>query len=193
MTMRKPVFLAIIMVAILVTGIVPVSHLEAGKKNPISAITPVSASKVTISSNSLVLPYQVIVTPGTSSYKQIAANCYSAIVNATVVNNSTSIQYLDFQDFRIVIVQPNQVIANNTIGSSNLPNNLINTVTLYPPMLNATRSLNPVPVIMEISFENLCLPPNTNPNNDIHLIFFDQVVFKSWLPAFGPNNTITWS
>jgi hypothetical protein len=161
--------------------------------NSVSTTTPLLNQSNLIKANSLVLPYQVILTPNITSYKQIAPNCYSAIVNMTVTNNSTTIQYIDFQFFKIVVVQPNQIVGNNTINSFHLPNNKINTVTLFPPMLNSSQILVPLSVIMEISFNSICLPPNTNPNNDIHLIFFDTNTFKSWLPTFGAGNTITWS
>jgi hypothetical protein len=185
--MKRTLF--ILSILFLFASIVPTSHQMTSS----SDVSTTTSTTNIVGTNTLLLPSQIIVTPGTSSYKQISTNCYSAIVNMTVTNNSTIISAIEFQWFKIVIVQPNEVIANTTTNSFNIPNNKINTVTLFPPMANATGFLVPLPVIMEISFNNICLPPATNPNNDIHLIYFDSQTFRSWLPTFGPNNTINWN
>ncbi len=140
---------------------------------------------VTVASQKL--PNAVILTPGTTSYRQFSATCYSALVNMTALNNSTTIQSIAFQSFFIVIILPNQPVGNTTNTSFFSPNNLLTSIALFPP------SPNPIPVTMQISFNNVCIPAGTSAANDIKLAYYDGTTYHSWVPTFGPGNTITWT
>jgi len=128
----------------------------------------------------------VTLTPGVTTFKQIAPSCYSAIVNMTVTNNSTTIRTISFKSFYIVIVLPNQPVGNTTNTSFFSPNNQLAHIILFPPSPEA------IPVVMQISFINICLPSGTNPANDIKLVYYDGNTYKSWIPTIN-GNTITWN
>src|SRR5260370_4417942 len=136
--MRKSFFLTVTIVMLLL--VVATSGAVVTRNLP----------TVTVASQKL--PNAVILTPGTTSYRQFSATCYSALVNMTALNNSTTIQSIAFQSFFIVIILPNQPVGNTTNTSFFSPNNLLTSIALFPP------SPNPIPVTMQISFNNVCIP-----------------------------------
>jgi hypothetical protein len=156
---------------------------------PISNSQPIIAATTSTSSasNTQTLLGPVVLTPGTSIYKQLSTVCYALVVNMTVLNNSTTVQSIQFQSFFITIILPNQPVGNTTNTSFFSPNNLLTSILLFPP------SPSPIPIIMQISYNNVCLPPGTSPANDIKLVYYDGSVYRAWSPTFPGNNRITWT
>jgi hypothetical protein len=151
-------------------------------KNGTAGTSP-SAISPLVSTPKLTLSGLTTLNPGVTKYASISSNCYSVLVNMTALTNSTTLQVVEFSYFYITIILPNQVVGNTTNTSFFKSNNLISEALLFPT----------IPVVMQISFYGVCLPPNTNAANDIKLAYYDGTILKLWTPTFGAGNTITWN